>query len=68
VIYFFSKDQRFVLCEIYPGRPHVLTLIDANGVEHTEQHHCASDLSKRWSELLSELTCDGWQGPFGRHV
>jgi hypothetical protein len=32
VIYFFAKQDQFVQCEMHPGRPHVLTVIDADGV------------------------------------
>jgi hypothetical protein len=68
VIYFFSKDEQFVRCEIYPGRPHVLTVIGVDGAERTERHESATDLNKRWNELLTEFAGNGWQGPFGRHV
>ena len=45
VIYFFSKQHQFVQCEIHPGRPHVLTAIDPDGVGHTERHSCAESTS-----------------------
>ena len=43
MIYFFSRQQQFVRCEIYPGSPHVLTLVDQHGVEHTERLKSAKD-------------------------
>lgn len=66
VIYFFAKQDRFVQCEMHPGRPHVLTVIDADGVEHTERHSCVDQLLERWTEIHRQLARDGWIGPFGR--
>jgi hypothetical protein len=66
VIYFFSKGDRFVQCEIYPGRPHVLTVVDASGVERTERFHAGGDLHDRWTEVQQQLLADGWSGPLGR--
>ena len=66
MIYFFAKQQQFVQCEIHPGRPHVLTIIDPDGVEHTERHSCAEQLLVRWTEVHGQLARDGWIGPFGR--
>ena len=66
LIYFFSKGQEFVRCEIHPGRPHVFRIIDASGVEQVERHHSDEDLQTRWNQVTSELAYDGWTGPFGR--
>lgn len=66
VIYFFSKDHRFVQCEIYPGRPHVLTVVDASGAERTERFHSGGDLHDRWTEVQQQLLAEGWSGPLGR--
>jgi hypothetical protein len=66
VIYFFSRHQQFLRCEIQPGSPHVLTLIDHLGVEHTERLTSAEELEARWTEMRDELARDGWMGPFGR--
>ena len=66
MIYFFRKQQQFVQCEIRPGRPHVFTLIDSGGEEHTERYQSVTDVQERWSEVTRELTRGGWSGPFGR--
>ena len=66
VIYFFSREHQFLRCEIHPGQPHVLTMIDQHGIEHTERHTSADDLEVRWQELRGQLSRDGWRGPFGR--
>jgi len=66
VIYFFSKGDRFVQCEIYPGRPHVLTVVDVSGAERTERFHSGGDLHDRWTEVQQQLLADGWSGPLGR--
>lgn len=66
VIYFFSKDRQYIRCEIYPGRPHVFTLLNPDGIENTEHYASAADLEARWSSLACELSRAGWSGPFGR--
>ena len=66
LIYFFSKQDQFLRCEIYPGQPHRLTLVDANGAEHTERHTTTQALEARWTDLRTQLLRDGWIGPFGR--
>jgi hypothetical protein len=66
VICFFSQQGRFVQCEIYPGQPHILTVIDADGVERTESHTLDDHLQTRWNEVCVQLSRDGWSGPFGR--
>jgi hypothetical protein len=65
VIYFFSRGPDFVQCEIYPGPPHVLTLVTPGG-EQPETHDSSEALDDRWCELTRQLKRDGWQGPFGR--
>lgn len=66
MIYFFSRHEQFLRCEIYPGQPNVLTVIDQHGVEHTERLTSAEDLEVRWTKIRDELTREGWMGPFGR--
>jgi hypothetical protein len=66
VIHFFSRQHQFLRCEIYPGQPHVLTVIDPNGAEHSERHMSTDALEARWTELRTQLVQDGWIGPFGR--
>jgi hypothetical protein len=66
VIYFFVKKHRFLRCEIHPGQPNLLTVIDPSGREHTERLASSEDLETRWSEVRTQLSNDGWSGPFGR--
>ena len=66
MIYFFTRDDEFVQCEIYPGTPHVLTVITPDGGHQTEQHESSHGLHARWGEVSRQLTQRGWQGPFGR--
>ncbi len=66
MIYFFTREHEFTQCEIYPGAPHVLTLITPDGVHQTEQHESSDGLHARWCEVSRQLTEQGWQGPFGR--
>lgn len=64
MIYLFSKRQQFVQCEILPGSPHVLTVVDSSGDELTERYHSASELQERWYEVTSQLSSEGWSGPY----
>ena len=66
VIYFFAKGQQLLQCEIHPGPPHVLTVIEPGGVQHTERYHSSSLLDQRWQEVRQQYADEGWQGPFGR--
>jgi hypothetical protein len=66
MIYFFRKQGSFVQCEIYPGQPHVLTVIEPGGAERTERYGSADDLQARWVSLSRTLQADGWCGPLGR--
>jgi hypothetical protein len=66
MVYFFSRARQFVQCEIHPGPPHVLTLIEPGGSERTELHDSTGALHERWEEVQQQLALDGWQGPFGR--
>ena len=66
VIYFFSKKRRFLRCEIHSGQPNLLTVFDPSGREHTERLASSEDLEARWTEIRSQLSDDGWSGPFGR--
>jgi hypothetical protein len=47
MIYFFLKNGEYAQCEIYPGRPHVLTYIDATGTSQIERFHNGDDLEAR---------------------
>ena len=66
VIYFFAKERRFLRCEIHPGQPHLLTVVDPSGREHTERLASTEELETRWNEVRTQLSNDGWIGPFGR--
>ena len=66
MIYFFSKDEHYTRCEIHPGRPHVLTVVDPTGQERVERYISDTDLRDRWAEVTTELVAGGWSGPFGR--
>lgn len=66
VIYFFTKSQAYVQCELHPGRPNRLTVLGPGDVEYTERFATADALQQRWDELRTRLVQDGWSGPFGR--
>jgi hypothetical protein len=66
MIYFFTRDDEFTQCEIYPGPPHVFTVITPDGGQQTEQHECSDALHARWDDVSRRLIGQGWQGPFGR--
>jgi hypothetical protein len=66
VIHLSSKQHQFLRCEIFPGQPHVLTVVGADGVEHIERHTTTEALEARWTDLRTQLLRDGRIGPFGR--
>ena len=66
MICFFAKGSRFVQCEIHPGQPHVLRVIEPSGTEHVEHYASPHALEQRWSEIATALHHDGWLGPLGR--
>ena len=66
MIYFFAREHEFMQCEIYPGTPHVLTVITPDGGHQTERHESSDALHARWGEVIQQLTDQGWRGPFGR--
>ena len=49
-----------------PGDPHLLSVIDPEGVVNTERYESADELEQRWKQMRDELSRDGWIGPFGR--
>jgi hypothetical protein len=66
MIYFFTRQGSFIQCEIYPGQPNLLSVIDPDGLAVTERYASAEDLLARWRELRQGLQADGWSGPIGR--
>lgn len=66
MIYFFKKHQDNLQCEIHPGRPHALTIIEPGGAERTERYATSREIEARWEELRQLLHAQGWHGPFGR--
>lgn len=66
MIYFFSNGSEYVQCEIYPGRPHVLTVITNDGESHSERFSSSAHLTERWDQLSVAMNENGWMGPFGR--
>ena len=66
MIYFFAKGLQFTQCEIHPGEPHLLRVLDPLGGEHTEAFISSQDLVDRWGEITQQLRHDGWFGPYGR--
>lgn len=68
MIYFFSNGREYIQCEIYPGRPHVLTLVSPDGDSESERFNSIADLTDRWEQLSDALQRCGWSGPFGRDV
>ncbi len=61
----FSRGAEFMHCEIYPGSPHVLTVVTA--IAEPRQEWDSSDgLHERWNEPTRHLNGEGWEGPCGR--
>lgn len=66
VVYFFSRGDEFIQCEIHPGAPHSLALIKPGEPPAVEWHQSSETLDARRHEILEELIRQGWCGPFGR--
>lgn len=66
MIYFFFNGCEYLQCEIYPGRPHVLTVISPDSPTYSERFTSTAHLRERWEHLTHALTQNGWTGPFGR--
>jgi hypothetical protein len=66
VIYFFAKEAEYIKFEIYPGRPHVLTIIADGANPQTERYSTSADLHDRLNHLWCDLKGEGWDGPLGR--
>jgi len=66
MIYFFSNGSEYVQCEIYPGRPHVLTVISPDGESNSERFVSTVHLTERLEQFTDALQGNGWSGPFGR--
>ena len=66
MVYFFTKGPAFLRCEIWPGRPHVFTVIEPGGLEHTDRYQSSAQLHDRWEAVRDQLLAEDWNGPFGR--
>jgi hypothetical protein len=65
-MYFFSRDDEFIQCEIHPGAPHMLAVIKPGEPKAVEWHRSSETLDARQNEIREEFTRQGWFGPFGR--
>jgi hypothetical protein len=66
VVYFFSRGDEFIQCEIRPGAPHMLALVKPGEPKAVEWHGTSESLEARRNEIREELARQGWRGPFGR--
>ena len=66
MIYFFLNGSEYLQCEIYPGRPHVLTVISPGSPCYSERFTSTAHLRERWAQVTQALAENGWSGPFGR--
>lgn len=65
MIYFFVKGDSFVQCELYPGHPNVVRVIEPDGSVHSERHG-SQTVNEAWDRVCTRWVAEGWDGPFGR--
>jgi hypothetical protein len=66
VVYFFSRGDEFIQCEIHPGAPHLLAVMKPGEPQAVEWYRPSQTFDGRRNETREELVRQGWCGPFGR--
>lgn len=71
MVWFYERHGTFIRCETRdaaPGAGFELLIIQPDGRESVERFDDSASLERRQQELQSNLSHDGWQGPFGRTI
>ena len=67
MFYFFEKDQRYVRCEVVEhDGSWLIMIVEPGGEERSEQYPTSYAAHRRWQELQTRFSADGWFGPYGR--
>jgi hypothetical protein len=71
MVWFYERQGSFIRCEARDapgGAGFELVIVEPDGTESVERFDDSASLQRRQQELQSNLSHDGWQGPFGRMI
>jgi hypothetical protein len=70
MVWFFERHGIYIRCETRDATAggFELLVINPDGIERVERFEDSASLTRRQRELDSDLTHDGWTGPFGRTI
>ena len=71
MVWFYERQGTFIRCETRDALQdagYELVIVNPDGSECIERFADSSGLERRQQELQSNLSHDGWQGPFGRTI
>lgn len=70
MVWFYERHGSYIRCETRETPDGAFELVQTNpdGTETVERFEESASLTRRQQELESDLTTDGWTGPFGRTI
>ena len=70
MVWFYERHGTYIRCETRETADGAFELVQTNpdGTEIVERFEDSASLTKRQQQLESNLTTDGWTGPFGRTI
>lgn len=70
MVWFYERHGVYIRCETRETTDGAfeLVIMQPDGTESVERHEDSASLTRRQQELESNLTHDGWTGPFGRTI
>ena len=70
MVWFYERHGTYIRCETRETPDGAFELVQTNpdGTEVVERFEDSASLTKRQQQLESNLTTDGWTGPFGRTI
>lgn len=70
MVWFYERHGTYIRCETRELPDGAVELVQTNpdGTEVVERFEDSAALTRRQQQLESNLTTDGWTGPFGRTI
>jgi hypothetical protein len=70
MVWFYERHGTYIRCETreLPDGAFELVQTNPDGSEIVERFEDSASLTRRQQQLESNLTTDGWTGPFGRTI
>ena len=70
MVWFYERHGTYIRCETRDTADGAFELVISNpdGTETVERFEDSASLARRQQQLESNLTTDGWTGPFGRTI